>query len=71
LQCLTQEYSFPQNLGGVTLTPQGTLTVAGSSQGSQQQSPQAFPATVTNINIQQPVSGNQNLNTAQLLGKKP
>jgi len=70
-QLIATGASFPQNLGGVTLTPQGTLTVAGSSQGSQQQSPQAFPATVTNINIQQPVSGNQNLNTAQLLGKKP
>lgn len=69
-QLIATGASFPQNLGGVTLTPQGTLTVAGSSQGSQQQSPQSFPATVTNINIQQP-SGNQNLNTAQLLGKKP
>lgn len=60
--------SFPQNLGAVTLTPQG-ITVAASHGNQQQTSPQTFPATVTNISIQQPVQGNQAVNATQLIGQ--
>ncbi|XP_052080157.1 transcription factor Sp4-like [Mytilus californianus] len=65
-QLIATGSNFPQNLGTVTLTPQGTLAM--SSQTNQQQtSPQSFPATVTNINLQQ--AGNQQVNASQLIGQ--
>lgn len=61
-QLIATGNNIPQGLGTVTLTPQGTLTVATQS-NQQQTSPQSFPATVTNINLQQ---GTQAVNAAQL-----